>query len=431
MGNKVIDGNIEWIKDADSGEVVGYKAADGTERYIPGVTFDPLTGGIKVSVGDVFGNLAAPSTRFSSDIRAHKKGFKTRPPVLMFHGDSNFSGQGAGTVGSPDRLFDAFRFTVSQRIKDYHPTLGGLPVKTTAFFGEGNSRNNAGVNASQYDPRMFYSGAGWYAPSANGIGGSMFICNSGMPGYFGINYGEAVDTVEVHFPVNTGLSDSVGVYSSDGTLVGSYSCSGAAGAAIASFTSAKFADGIVKFKNNATNGGAAYLAGALAWNSSAPCVLVVNASSVGATTSFFSYDPAYPWIGRGFYQTIKPSLSVIALTINDINTSVSASTYSANLSGIVSMAQKYGDVILGTGQPCNNTPWTSGTLASDIEAEMYKVASTYGAIATVSMQKEFGSWSAANAAGYEYDTHHGNDLNYYYQAGIYASMIAKAADYGM
>lgn len=50
MGNKVIDGNIEWIKDADSGEVIGYKAADGTEKHIVGVETDLLTGGIEFPI---------------------------------------------------------------------------------------------------------------------------------------------------------------------------------------------------------------------------------------------------------------------------------------------------------------------------------------------------------------------------------------------
>lgn len=34
MGNKIIDGTVEWIKDADSGDVVGYKRKDGTEASL-------------------------------------------------------------------------------------------------------------------------------------------------------------------------------------------------------------------------------------------------------------------------------------------------------------------------------------------------------------------------------------------------------------
>ena len=34
MGNKIIDSIIEWLKDEDSGDGVGYKRKDGTERGI-------------------------------------------------------------------------------------------------------------------------------------------------------------------------------------------------------------------------------------------------------------------------------------------------------------------------------------------------------------------------------------------------------------
>lgn len=33
MGDKIVDGSIEWIKDRDTGEVVGYKDAQGGERF--------------------------------------------------------------------------------------------------------------------------------------------------------------------------------------------------------------------------------------------------------------------------------------------------------------------------------------------------------------------------------------------------------------
>lgn len=46
MGDKIIDGSIEWIKDVDTGEVSGYKLKNGTERGIANVITNPLTGNI-------------------------------------------------------------------------------------------------------------------------------------------------------------------------------------------------------------------------------------------------------------------------------------------------------------------------------------------------------------------------------------------------
>lgn len=47
MGNIVVDNTIEFLKDESTGELVGYKRKDGTERGIATTVTDPLTGGIR------------------------------------------------------------------------------------------------------------------------------------------------------------------------------------------------------------------------------------------------------------------------------------------------------------------------------------------------------------------------------------------------
>ncbi|MBR0568370.1 SGNH/GDSL hydrolase family protein [Azoarcus sp. L1K30] len=51
MGNKVIDGTVAWIVDEDTGEVVGHKMKDGTERGVLTTKFNQGTGGIEFSAG--------------------------------------------------------------------------------------------------------------------------------------------------------------------------------------------------------------------------------------------------------------------------------------------------------------------------------------------------------------------------------------------
>lgn len=53
MGNKVVDSTIEFIKDSDSGALVGYKLKDGTEKGIVTSDVDPVTGGIELFVAGV------------------------------------------------------------------------------------------------------------------------------------------------------------------------------------------------------------------------------------------------------------------------------------------------------------------------------------------------------------------------------------------
>jgi hypothetical protein len=59
MGNKIIDSIIEWLKDEDSGDVVGYKRKDGTERGIVTSEVNPLTGGSSLLAAgvDVLSNV--------------------------------------------------------------------------------------------------------------------------------------------------------------------------------------------------------------------------------------------------------------------------------------------------------------------------------------------------------------------------------------
>lgn len=52
MANIIVDNSIEFLKDQDTGDLVGYKRADGTERGIATTQTNPVTGGIRVSAGD-------------------------------------------------------------------------------------------------------------------------------------------------------------------------------------------------------------------------------------------------------------------------------------------------------------------------------------------------------------------------------------------
>jgi len=388
-------------------------------------TVDPVTGGSvildpKTGLPMSFGGGCSRS-RLASAASAHKSGLRARPPVIFFGGDSNMMGEGAGDgTGNVGRITNAFKNSIPQKVNSVLPTLLGLPIRNTAVFGDGNAGQYPTSTVTEYDSRLTL-GSGTQRDSTTTTIGCRFFTMSASSGYLQINFGSPIDTVEIYYPTETNLSASVGVYSSDNTLIGSYSCAAATSALVQTFTSAKFADGIVKLKNNSGTA-VGYLAGAIAYNSNEKSIILAQGAWGGGKAANYA-DATTAYAGCGFIDVIKPDTSIWALTINDIIAGTATATYNTQLSYIAGKSARYGDLLLATGQPGNHANFLN-SVWKDIEFEMYKVAAIYGA-GTISMHKEFDSWAALNAAGLEYDAYHHNAAGYLRQASIFASYLSK------
>jgi len=273
-------------------------------RTVPVVaTTDPVTGGstlsgptstLKLPAGetDLSGGVGGGGAQSSlkSAITAYNAGLRTRPPIILGLGDSNFTGEGSGSgSGTVPKLTGAFLNNPVQKIKSFMPTLGGLRVINTAVFGEGNITANA-CPVAEYDPRITL-GSGW-APSAaaGAIGGRLFECAT-IGGDLTINFGERIDTVEIYCGKWASGSADVSIKSSDDTVIGSVTTFNASNAyAVTTFTNAKFADGIVKIKNNAA--GTAYIIGVVAYPTNEKVVVLAQSSwSAGLSANYSNITP--------------------------------------------------------------------------------------------------------------------------------------------
>ena len=304
------------------------------------------------SNGDPIG-ADAYKWRLASAISAYKAGLRTRPPIIMGIGDSNFTGEGGGTAGTA-LLNGGFAASPMQNIGRYATSIGGLPIRNTAFFGEGNSGNNS-IPVGLYDTRITL-GSGWDRDAATGPIGGRFIDGQIGSGFLTVNFGSPLDTVEVHYPTNTTLSAALGVYASDDTLIGTINQSGALGISSQQFTSSKFADGIVKFRNDGA--ALALITGAICWLSTEKAVIICQGTWSAATAATYAAT-TNPWTGMGHMSRIQPDCTIIALTINDINAGTVTATYGTNLAAVVAVPALWGDVVVATGAPCNATNWTA------------------------------------------------------------------------
>lgn len=362
----------------------------------------------------------ATKWRLGSAIAARKAGLRTRPPIIMGIGDSNFTGEGAGTGGTA-LLNGGFAASPMQKILSHLTELGGLPLRNTAFFGEGNSGNNA-IPVGLYDTRITL-GTGWDRDASTGPIGGRFIDGQIGSGFLTVNFGSPLDTVEVHYPTNTTLSAALGVYASDDTLIGTINQSGALGISSQQFTSSKFADGIVKFKNDGA--ALALISGCICWLSTEKAVIVCQGTWSAATAATYAAT-TNPWTGLGHMSRIQPDCTIVALTINDINAGTVAATYGTNLATVLAVPALWGDVIVATGAPCNATNWTANSTWRTLEREAIKAGALYGA-PFVSMHNEFGSWATANAQGYFYNNLHMSAAGYSKQAQIFARVLSRMA----
>lgn len=363
-------------------------------------------------------------SRLAHAIRSYKAGTRSRPPLVLYIGDSNGFGEGAGTLVGSYAVGGAYPNGPFQQAANILGNLGGLPVTKASLIGDGNAAFYPSLTYNAYDSRVTL-GAGWNQDTfTNTLGARHFIGDPGS-GYMQISFGTTLDTCEIHYPVTTGLSTSFGVYSSDNTLLRTINQAGSDSITTATVQSSKFSDGIIKLKNNAGSG-QGFLGPLLAWNSAVKSVLFAQAVWSGGVASQMVNDTA-PWRSNGYVLTLKPDLTIIQLTINDINAGTSASTWVTQITDLVAKAALYGDVVLATGKPCNAANWTSNENYLQLEREMNKLAAIYGA-RTISMHSEFSSWAASNTAGYEYNALHQTASGYARQGRVFASVIQSIVE---
>jgi len=368
------------------------------------------------SVGDF-----ASATALSSAILAYKDGLRTRPPVLFGIGDSNFAGNGAGLgTGTVPKWAGAVSRGPFDQIKIQAPYVNGLRVIDTAFFGEGNCTSD-GEPVAEYDPRLTLTGGWTTSGTAETIGGR-WLETANTTGELKVTFGQRVDNIEIYYVVAGGASTSIQVLSSDGTVVGTFSCSGAAGIARVDMSSAKFNDGIVRIKNNAA--GSAFLVGIIGYPTNEQVAILAKGCWAGGQVSDYA-STASPWSGASYHKLIKPDYTLVQLTINDIANGTVAATYGTTLATLLNTLTLNGDVVFSTGAIGSAANFYNATGAGIIQQAKLKCAA-YG-VPFINLHARFDNWTASNAKGYEFDDNHRTYLGYTQQATLFSANVQSAA----
>lgn len=164
--------------------------------------------------------------------------------------------------------------------------------------------------------------------------------------------------------------------------------------------------------------GATHFIGAIAYNSAAKEVSVINCGVNGATASTFSAN-VNTWNSIGFIGTLAPSLTIIDLTINDAIAGTALSTYVTALKAVAVAAAVSGDVLWLGGVPIQTS---SATLAAQtaVNNAMAATAASRGEN-YISMFDLWQSRTAIIAAGYDA----GDGVHVL--AAAYAAMAAQLA----
>ena len=372
-----------------------------------------------VAGGATNNDSAVYGASLRSAVAAYKRGLTTRPIVITGLGDSNLAGQGNGSgSGTVPAYTDAFGYTPMQQMAAQAPTLAGLPVRTTAWFGDSNA-NILSTPVMEYNPKMTL-GTGW---NRTGFGGHLFgmfiAADAAAAGYFTYSFGSPITNVETYAIVNNTNSNSVGVYNSDNVLQGTFNTNNAVSSATKFTITGSFPDGIVKLRNLDASR-TFYMMGQLAWNSAEKSIIVTTNAYAGSLVANYT-QTSNIWDGMSFFPSLAPSATIVALTINDINGGTSSSSYTTSLTYILDFVGRYGTPIVSTGGNGSTAAWTNGQ-SDTIELAARKLAGAYGA-QFVSMHKEWGSWAATNALGYEFDALHRTRLGSRDQGRVYKDVL--------
>lgn len=140
MGNIVVDNTIEFLKDESTGELVGYKRKDGTERGIATTVTDPLTGGISYIAN---GTSYAPTAELTnqSGLRRFKAALSSaeyQPVRVNCLGDSITLGTYSNDSSIPvDSVADAQGYV--GRLRSMLARRFG--ANAAGFIGANDSRN--------------------------------------------------------------------------------------------------------------------------------------------------------------------------------------------------------------------------------------------------------------------------------------------------
>jgi len=330
----------------------------------------------------------------------------------MLLGDSTTAGALAAGAGTqPNRAQTPYVY-----LRDRLRVTQGLPVLATSWVGDQAYFKTNAISMYAYDSRFSQpDGAGYSASSSVLTVAGGTVVNTANANRLGFLAEEAVDTFDVYYALNTGLGTfnltRVGSASTPVSQVGTSGTGKTTLVGALSSTDALYA---------ARSSGGTYLIATDAYNSAVKSIRILQAGWSGGkvadwATAVTGFDPLPA------AKAMACDLYLIRPGINDWATGTSLSAFRASLEALVDGLLTVGDVALLTPYPSNVSVASQAVQQSFVDV-IKDVASVRG-LKVDDTFAAFGTWVAANAAGYMADNLHPKEAGYQAAANTCATFM--------
>lgn len=217
-------------------------------------------------------------------------------------------------------------------------------------------------------------GGGWTRVTGLGPGISSGIEGAaGAVGVLALAPGFAFDRFRVLYIRNAGHGSTT-VNVDGGASLGTIAANGAA--AVLSSPTYEVALGQHTINLSGPTGGALYVLGIEAWDSTRPAVRVSNGGAAAqGSASWVSDTSPFDSLNTAF-NLAKPDLTILCLTINDAANSVPVATWRARMATLIDRARaNNGDVLLVSGVPIDSAAYVGGDVRqAEYSAELVTLA---------------------------------------------------------
>lgn len=311
------------------------------------------------------------------------------PARIVFNGDSNLSGEGAGGGAL------GFNGAALLGIPDQFAMLAGH--KHESIFGDQNVTTAATVTA--WDTRVTL-GTGWTMDTApSTFGGRFYIAPAGSAGTLTFASGEQWDKAVIWYPKVASANTALEIYV-DGVLNTTIN---QVGANLFGSTTITTTLGVhtIGFKVGATGQG--FLTGIVFSDTSSATPITLKGGWCAARMASMN-DTGGAWKNRPALLSLAPDFITLYCSINDLRDGMAAATYQTAIDGYVAALSGQANGCLILGYPPNHANWA--TLAGPYAT----------ALSTVATARGWGFWdsrnvfgadnAAADALGYRFDNDH-------------------------
>lgn len=351
----------------------------------------------------------------TAKIRAALAGMRagTKRPKILFVGDSTL----ANGSQAPNRLNSvpmqtAAKLRARGMLASYYNWFGANQYTTTAEY-------------TAYNGAVIFSGT-WLNAGSDSHGGRPWASNTNGAVLRWAPEG-VVNKIKVWFWQNTTLG-TFNYNINGGALVGPIDCAGAAGHQSIEITVPRGAGNFIRIVNVS---GTIAISGMAAWDDTELGLDVLNLGWRTSTANMWNVT-ANPWSPLNAIGMHQPDLTIFNPGINHWRNNVLAdASFKANYQPLITKALETGDVVIQVPIPSSTDSaagagnYASTAVQQSFIEDMYELSAANDN-PIYDETERFGSYAAAEAAGYTQDSLHYNSTGYGFNAEDPTSLILRA-----